>query len=76
MKTMFVSLCDRSIERGMERMYNAQAGRRRVQLTAKSRGGGTRRDEEGRGGRVDGWMIALEDDHRNIDVWLTYRSNS
>ena len=50
MKTMFVSLCDRSIERGMERMYNAQAGRRRVQLTAKSRGGGTRKDEEG------GWM--------------------
>jgi hypothetical protein len=47
-KTMFVSLCDRSIERGMERMYNAQAGRRRVQLTAKSRGGGTRRE--------GGWM--------------------
>ncbi len=53
MKTMFVSLCDRSIERGMERRYNAQAGRRRVQVTAKSRGGGTRKDEEG------GWMDGL-----------------
>jgi hypothetical protein len=48
-KTMFVSLRDRSIERGMERRYNAQAGRRRVQVTAKSRGG-TRKDED----RVDG----------------------
>jgi len=30
----------------------------------------TRKDED------RGWIIALEDDHRNIDVLLTYRSNS
>ena len=42
-----------------------------INVAAKVRG---YKDEEGRG--RTGWVIALEADHRDIEAWLTYRSNS
>jgi hypothetical protein len=60
----------RSNEEGKGRL-RAQAGRGRLRVTAESR---RYKDEEGRG-RTN-WVIALEADHRDIEAWLTYRSNS